>query len=288
MNRTAYCRLDAITIDIPVRAGKRARPPAHRGATRTHEASASAARATRIRALDDVTLKFEPGDRVAITGSNGAGKTTLLRVMAGSYPPTRGRIARLGRVSTLQPLTLRADHITGYDSILTIGSLLGLGRHEVKRHFDQVATYSELNERLALPVSSYSTGMLARLTFATLACLEPDILLVDEWLNALDRAFLPKVQGWVEGFAERGGILVFASHQPDLIERLCTTAVVLDAGRVQRVGSIAEALCADGRRTIAPAAVADDHPSTAVTAAGQLHQPFRLPVQPPSDQQPPP
>lgn len=283
MKHSAFCRLDSITLDIPMRTEKRARRSAQR-----RRGTADMLSADRIRALDDVTLSFAAGDRVAITGSNGAGKTTLLRVVTGSYPPTRGRIARRGRVSALQPPAYWEDYTTGYDSVLTMGSLLGLGRKEVKPHFDAVAAHSGLHERLALPLSSYSTGMLARLTFAALICLEPDILLIDEWIHALDRTFLPKMQSWVEGFAERGGILVFASHQPDLIERLCTTAVVLEAGRVQQVGPVAETLSAWETPPLAPATVADDVPLPAATAAGQLQQPFQLPVQPPSDPSPPP
>ena len=240
MTTAAHCHLESVTLDIPVsgKAAKRRR--------RNHPNGPKPKRATQrgalIRVLDDVTLTLDAGARVGVIGSNGVGKSTLLRVVAGIYQPTLGRITRRGRVSTLQPLKPAGPDKTGYDSLVTHGLLLGLGLTEIQSRVDEIAEFSELGDKLAQPANTYSTGMLARLTFAAFACFEPEILLIDEWINTVDRQFLDKVQRTVEALSERAGILALASHQPDLLERLCSTGVLLNAGRVQQIGPIKDVL----------------------------------------------
>lgn len=240
MTAAAHCHLESVTLDIPIlrSAAKRHRQGGPWLAGMKRDAKSGAM----VRVLDDVTLRLDAGARVGIVGPNGVGKSTLLRVAAGIYQPTQGRITRRGRVSTLRPIKPAKPDGTGYDSVLLQGALLGLGRAEVLSRVDEIAGFSELGDRLESPVNTYSDGMLARLTFAAFICFEPEIVLIDEWINTLDRQFLDKAQPAVEALSERGGILALASHQTDLLMRMCSTGAVLDKGRVQRIGPMRDVL----------------------------------------------
>ena len=201
-----------------------------------------------VRALEDVNLAFAHGDRIGLIGANGSGKTTLLRVLAGVYQPTRGRVRRQGRVASLFDISLGIDPgATGYENIMMRGMFLGLAPAEVRERTDEIAAFTELGDYLAMPVHTYSTGMMLRLAFAVCTCIEPEILLMDEWIGVGDAAFVEKAEGRLEGFVARAGILVLASHNPALLERTCATGVLLDSGRVRAFGPIGEVLREYGR-----------------------------------------
>ena len=201
-----------------------------------------------VRALEDVNLALGCGDRLGLIGANGSGKTTLLRVLAGVYQPTRGRVRRQGRVASLFDISLGIDPgATGYENIMMRGMFLGLAPAEVRERTDEIAAFTELGDYLAMPVHTYSTGMMLRLAFAVCTCIEPEILLMDEWIGVGDAAFVEKAEGRLEGFVARAGILVLASHNPALLERTCATGVLLDSGRVRAFGPIGEVLREYGR-----------------------------------------
>lgn len=196
-----------------------------------------------VQALDDVTLTFDHGDRVGLVGHNGAGKTTLLRVLAGIYEPTLGTIQREGRVAPLFAITLGIDpESTGFENILLRGALLGLRREDIRARMDEIAAFTELGDYLAMPVRTYSTGMTLRLAFAVCTTIEPEIMLMDEWIGVGDAAFFQKAERRLKDFVGRAGILVLASHSADLLERTCTKGVLLHGGKVEAVGSIGEVL----------------------------------------------
>ncbi len=196
-----------------------------------------------VRALDDVSLSFNHGDRVGLVGCNGAGKTTLLRVLAGAYEPTRGHVRRSGRTATLLNISLGIDpEATGYENIMIRGLFLGLMPEEVRERMDEIAEFTELGDYLAMPVHTYSSGMRLRLAFAVCTCFDPEILLMDEWLSVGDRIFVDKARRRLEDFMERAGILVVASQNLSLLERICTAGVLLDAGKVRACGPIKEVL----------------------------------------------
>ena len=196
-----------------------------------------------VRALDDVSLAFEHGNRIGLVGHNGAGKTTLLRVLTGAYEPTRGHVQRRGRIASLLNISLGIDsEATGYENIKMRGLLLGLMPDEVRERMDEIASFTELGDYLEMPVHTYSAGMRLRLAFAVCTCFEPEILLMDEWFNVGDPGFVEKAKRRLEEFVDRAGILVLASQNAALLERVCATGVLLKAGRVKAYAPIEEIL----------------------------------------------
>ncbi len=237
-------RLEAVTVDFPVySAGARSlkKRLLHRG--RGGRIAHGADNRLRVRALEDVTLAMKHGDRIGLVGPNGAGKTTLLRVLAGAYEPTQGRVERRGRTASLLNVSLGIDaEATGYENILTRGLLLGLRPEQVRARMDEIAAFTELGDYLAMPVHTYSAGMRLRLAFAVCTCFDPEILLMDEWLAMGDRAFAEKAQRRLQQFVERAGILMLASQNMSLLQRVCSTGVLLDQGRLKCFGPIDEVL----------------------------------------------
>ena len=196
-----------------------------------------------IRALEDVDLVFERGDRVGLVGANGSGKTTLLRVLAGVYQPTLGWVRRQGRTTSLFDISHGVDPgVTGYENIAVRGTSLGLTPAEIRERIDEIAAFTELGDYLAMPVHTYSTGMMMRLAFGVCTCVDPEILLMDEWVGVGDAAFVEKAERRLDEFLGHASILVLASHIPGLLERTCTKGVWLDAGRVRAFGPIGEVL----------------------------------------------
>ncbi len=196
-----------------------------------------------IIALSNVSLDLEAGDRVALIGHNGAGKTTLLRVMAGIYEPTRGRAKVDGRVSPIFDVRLGMDkEATGYENIALRGLLLGMTRAEIDASTEDIANFSELGPFLNMPLHTYSTGMALRLAFAISTSIEPEILLLDEWIGAGDKRFIAKAQARLQKLIGQSNILVVASHQLNLVRKLCNKAVLLERGSIKDFGPAAEIL----------------------------------------------
>lgn len=188
---------------------------------------------TVVQALRDVSLHLAGGDRLGIMGHNGAGKSTLLQVMAGVYPPMRGRVIRRGSVSSLVNPSLGVEHdATGYENILIRGLIQGISRSEITRLMPEIAEFSGLGDYLAMPVRTYSTGMLMRLAFSIVTSFRADIVLMDEWLAVGDAEFRERGAARLRDLIRSSGILVLASHSPELIARECTTVIELAHGGI--------------------------------------------------------
>jgi ABC-type polysaccharide/polyol phosphate transport system ATPase subunit len=186
-----------------------------------------------VRALNSVSLKLRDGDRLGLMGHNGAGKTTLLRVLAGIYTPTHGRVHIDGRVSTLFNTAPGLDmDDTGYENIYTCGRFLGMTKQEIAHKLTDIEQFTELGDYLALPVRTYSAGMMTRLGFAVATTIDPDILVLDEGLSAGDARFAERAAERVETLIRRTNILIFASHSASLIKQMCNRAVLLHHGKV--------------------------------------------------------
>jgi ABC-type polysaccharide/polyol phosphate transport system ATPase subunit len=191
-----------------------------------------------ITALDDVSLDIRAGDRVGLVGANGAGKTTLLRVLAGIYHPTVGSVDVLGRCLSLFDLSAGFDEeATGYENIMRRGLVIGARRTEIEARRAEIAEFTELGDRLDLPLRTYSSGMMLRLIFAVATAVEGEIVLLDEWIGVGDQQFRKKARQRLDEIVARAGILVLASHDIDLIKSTCNRAILLQEGRITAVGT---------------------------------------------------
>jgi lipopolysaccharide transport system ATP-binding protein len=164
-------------------------------------------------ALKDVSFEVPQGDVVGIIGRNGAGKSTLLKILSRITEPTRGRIAIEGRVASLLEVgTGFHQELTGRENIFLNGAILGMSKAEIKRKFDEIVAFSEVEQFLDTPVKRYSSGMYVRLAFAVAAHLEPEILIVDEVLAVGDAAFQKKCLGKIQDVSSHGRTVLFVSR----------------------------------------------------------------------------
>jgi ABC-type polysaccharide/polyol phosphate transport system ATPase subunit len=194
-----------------------------------------------VKALVDVSMKLQEGDRLALIGHNGSGKSTLLKVMAGIYEPIAGQVLVEGRVTPLFDIVPGLDlEDNAYENILTAGLLIGMSRKQIEGKIPQIEEFSELGEYLALPVRTYSTGMVARLGFALSTALDPGILLIDEGIGAGDARFAERAAKRMREFLMRSSILVVASHNAAFVKSICNKAALMDAGRVIALGAVDE------------------------------------------------
>lgn len=192
-----------------------------------------------VQALENVSLSIGDGERVALIGGNGAGKTTLLKTMAGVYTPAKGVVQVKGAVSSALNIGLGMDpELTGRRNIYLLAYYRGISRREVERQIDSIIEATDLGSFIDLPVSTYSTGMTGRLTFAVATAFQPDVLLMDEWLLAGDAQFMNKATARVEEFVSKARIVVLASHSLEIVRNFCTSAALLDGGRLVAYGPV--------------------------------------------------
>ncbi len=194
-----------------------------------------------VEALKDVSFSLTAGDRLGLVGRNGAGKSTLLKVLYGVYPPTSGQVEINGHVDALFNISLGfRKEATGRRNILLRGLINGWQKHEIEERMDSIIEFSELGEFIDLPLKAYSQGMAARLAFSIATSLEPEILLMDEWIGAGDPAFQKKARERMGNIAQKAGIIVLASHNRALITSTCNKVLELDSGRVKRLVDVQE------------------------------------------------
>ncbi|CAN5203110.1 hypothetical protein BH18ACT12_BH18ACT12_11210 [soil metagenome] len=195
-------------------------------------------RPTDVVALRDVSFKVEPGSAVGLVGRNGSGKTTLLRLISGIIKPTSGSVDVGGRIGSL--LELGAGFhpdLTGRENVFLNGSIHGLRRAYVREQLDEIVAFAGLEQFIDLPVRTYSSGMYMRLGFAIAAHIDADLLLLDEVFAVGDEQFQRKCFGKIFEFKQRGGTIVFVSHDASAVERLCDRAILLRDGGVEFDGA---------------------------------------------------
>ena len=187
-------------------------------------------------ALKDITFPVQQGERIGIIGKNGAGKSTLLKILSRVTDPTVGRVRIRGRVSSLLEVgTGFHPELTGRENIYLNGAILGMSRADIKRKFDEIVTFSEIEKFLDTPVKRYSSGMFVRLAFGVVANLEPEILIVDEVLAVGDIAFQRKCLGKMNDVANEGRTVLFVSHNMHAITNLCEKVIWLDRGKIKSI-----------------------------------------------------
>jgi lipopolysaccharide transport system ATP-binding protein len=196
-----------------------------------------------IWALKNVDLDIMPGEVLGVIGRNGAGKSTLLKILSRITEPTVGRIDLYGRVGSLLEVgTGFHPELTGRENIFLSAAILGMGRSEIERKFDEIVAFSEIEQFLDTPVKHYSSGMYVRLAFAVAAHLEPEILLVDEVLAVGDVAFQKKCLGKMGEVARRGRTVIFVSHNMGATQQLTSRSMLLHRGTVEFVGETSKVI----------------------------------------------
>jgi lipopolysaccharide transport system ATP-binding protein len=188
---------------------------------------------TELWALKQIDLQIMHGEVVGIIGRNGAGKSTLFKILSRITAPTTGKVEIYGRVGSLLEVgTGFHAELTGRENILMNGAILGMGRNEIKRKFDEILNFAGIEKFVDTPVKRYSSGMYVRLAFAVAAHLEPEILLVDEVLAVGDVAFQRKCLGKMSDIAQEGRTVLFVSHNMSAIQTLCNRGIYLDYGKI--------------------------------------------------------
>lgn len=237
--------LDGVTVDFPIYDGS---ARSFRHSLLTLGAGGIVRRFRRhvtVRALDDVRLHLDDGDRVGLIGYNGAGKSTLLRVLAGIHEPTGGSISIEGKIAAVLSLSSILDpEMTGWENVEHASALLDISCPRRRSLRDDVMEFTELGAFLDLPVKTYSAGMQLRLSFALMTSQEPDILLLDEVFGTGDTHFRTKAAERMATLSNNTSIVVFASHDTREILRRCNKAVWMEHGRIVRFGPVAEVVAA--------------------------------------------
>ena len=190
-------------------------------------------------ALKDVSFQLQPGEVTGIIGRNGAGKSTLLKVLSQITEPTVGRVELYGRIASLLEVgTGFHPELTGRENVYLNGAVLGMSRREIRQKFDEIVSFSGVEQFLETPIKRYSSGMQVRLAFSVAAHLEPEILIVDEVLAVGDAEFQRRCLGKMDDIAHSGRTVLFVSHNMGAVQRLCSRGICLDRGRVVADGGI--------------------------------------------------
>ena len=188
-------------------------------------------------ALQEVSLSMKQGESLALVGLNGSGKSTLLKIIAGVLNPTVGSVSVKGRIAPLIELGAGFDmDLTATENVWISGAIMGYSRKEMKKYYDEIVAFAELEEFMDVPVKNFSSGMLARLAFAVTTFRTPDILIVDEVLSVGDFKFQRKCEERIRQIRESGAAILFVSHNMDQVRSVCEKAVWLEKGRIKMQG----------------------------------------------------
>lgn len=184
-----------------------------------------------VQALENISLELNDGDRLGIIGANGSGKSTLLRTMAGIYQPNEGTVSSYGQIAAIIDHSVGLEpQATGLENIQARAVLLNVSTRDWANYEERVRDICELGDYLSMPVHTYSSGMMMRLNFALSISVDPDILILDEWLSVADAVFREKAEFLMKDLVARSRILIVASHNLELLERLCNRALLLHGG----------------------------------------------------------
>lgn len=194
-------------------------------------------------ALSYISLKFAPGDKVAIIGKNGAGKTTLLRTINGVYVPFSGSINVNGKIRSLLELSFGMDQeATGSENLILRAELLGVNRQYIKKNLDKIIEFTELGDAIDRQIKTYSSGMLLKLAFAISTIGNPEILLMDEWMSVGDVSFQRKAESKLLNIVNNASIFIIATHDLDLVSSLCNRVIYMSEGYVVYDGGVEQGI----------------------------------------------
>ena len=196
-----------------------------------------------FRALEKISLDVKKGEVVGLMGANGSGKSTLLRVIAGIYAPDEGSVRVRGRVTLLAGIGTGFQlDLTGRENIMLTGSIYGYSKMEISKMEEEIIEFSGIREFIDQPIRTYSAGMRARLGFAIVSNLEPDILLLDEVMSVGDTDFRQKSRNKIEQLIKGDATVVIVSHSKSIIKSMCDRVFAIEDGKIITDGSIETAL----------------------------------------------
>lgn len=192
-------------------------------------------------ALQDISFSMNRGDSVALIGLNGCGKSTLLKTIAGVLKPTKGSVKVYGSIAPLIELGAGFDHdLTAEENIYLNGAILGYGRQEMQKHYEDIVEFSELRDFMNVPIKNFSSGMLARLAFSIATIGNPDLLIVDEVLSVGDFRFQEKCERRIQNMMKEDTSILFVSHSIEQVQKLCKRAIWIEKGHIVKAGTIEE------------------------------------------------
>jgi ABC-2 type transport system ATP-binding protein/lipopolysaccharide transport system ATP-binding protein len=241
---TTHISLNNISLEFPVyHANARSLKKQFLNLTAGGKLLKTSANSISVKALDDISLTIEHGDRIGVIGPNGAGKSTLLRVLSRIYEPSSGTIHIKGKVSPLLDLMFGIEpELTGYENIFTRGILLGLTHGEIRQKISSIADFTGLGDYLAMPVRTYSAGMQLRLAFGVATSIYPEILILDEVVGVGDLDFMDKAKARLSELIAQSGIVVLATHSSDMIREICNKVILLKNSKLLFFGGVDEGL----------------------------------------------
>lgn len=229
-----HIRMNNVSVDFPIynTTGRSLKNQLMQAATGGRMGSNEQGRVV-VRALQSINLEFKEGDRVGVVGHNGAGKSTLLRVISGVYEPIEGCLEVQGKITTMIDLSLGMDgEATGIENIYLRGALLGFNRQWLSSKISDIVDFAGLGDFIRMPLRTYSTGMQMRLAFSIATLVQPEIILMDEWLTVGDADFKEKAQQRLHEIVQKSSILIIATHSPELVEKVCNRTIQLDRGNL--------------------------------------------------------
>jgi len=229
-----HIRMNNVSVDFPIynTTGRSLKNQLMQAATGGLMGSNEQGRVV-VRALQNICLDLKEEDRVGVVGHNGAGKSTLLRVISGVYEPIEGSIQIKGKITSMIDLSLGMDgEATGIENIYLRGALLGFNRKWLTSKISDIVDFAGLGDFIRMPLRTFSTGMQMRLAFSITTLVQPEIILMDEWLTVGDADFQDKAQQRLHEIVKKSSILVIATHSPELVKKICNRTVRLDRGTI--------------------------------------------------------
>ncbi len=192
-------------------------------------------------ALRNISLQVHKGDALAFIGRNGSGKSTLLKTIAGIIKPTRGSITVNGTIAPLIEISGGFDRsLSARENIFLVGAMHGHTKKYMKKRFDEIVEFAEIQRFVDVPMKNYSSGMVARLGFALATCVNADIIIADEVLSVGDAKFRMKCEERIQQMLKAGTTILYVSHSAAQVKKICRTAVWLDKGQIIDTGTAAE------------------------------------------------
>lgn len=196
---------------------------------------------TYVRALSNVSLKLNEGDRLAVIGHNGSGKTSLLKILAGIYSPTLGKVDVRGRISSMISISVGLDiEASGLENIRNLAMMQMMSDREIKRRMPAIVEFSGLGAFVHMPLKTYSAGMVARLTFSVATQVDADILIMDEWISAGDADFQKRAADRLNSMVDSAKIVVLATHDYKLAAKVCNKVMTMESGVPTFLGTTEE------------------------------------------------